>query len=212
MGRQFEGRIAKERVERRQAQIPTADAEAVTFEIIEKGHDQRGINLLERQDSFTRSDVLRRSSAGVECRPWSGRTPSARRRALTGRVVAESSARSRFPDRRRIPPMFQGRTTAHPTRPRDTRCTRPARPSRPFRSTPLRNRRRFCGHAGEDGDHRMRLVGGKSRRRVSGTERRRVRGDGAIEAVAYGFIDPKRGRFIDHSFTLSPCSREPPAT
>jgi hypothetical protein len=49
MRRELEGRVAKQRVERRQAKIPTADAEAVLLQIVQEGHDQWGVNLLERQ-------------------------------------------------------------------------------------------------------------------------------------------------------------------
>src|SRR3989442_1026801 len=49
MRRQLEGRVAKERMERRQAKIPTADTEAVPFQIVEKRHDQRGVKFLEGQ-------------------------------------------------------------------------------------------------------------------------------------------------------------------
>ena len=36
-------------MERRQAKIPTADTEAVPFQIVEKRHDHRGVEFLEGQ-------------------------------------------------------------------------------------------------------------------------------------------------------------------
>jgi hypothetical protein len=45
----LECRIPKEGMERGEAQIPTANAQAVLLHVIEKRHDERRVNLLEVQ-------------------------------------------------------------------------------------------------------------------------------------------------------------------
>ena len=50
VGWRLEGSVSKEGMERGEAQIPTADAQAVMLlQVIQKRHDQRGVDLLEVQ-------------------------------------------------------------------------------------------------------------------------------------------------------------------
>jgi hypothetical protein len=50
MIRPLKGGVAEERADRRQAQMTTAGAEpAMLLQMLEKGHDQRGVEFLEHQ-------------------------------------------------------------------------------------------------------------------------------------------------------------------